>query len=336
MKRIKHLSILILIASILLLVPIVSNAADVTINRTVQSTGTFTFNISGLNLDTSKTYKWGITAAQAGTIDTWYDLTNLTATTATIVLQPTNSQVRSVINAGDKGYISIKDSSDAISLDHKEVNLQMPYLLVTNYTKINNGEIIDTRNQNINVPLRNAKVCKAYYQYQKITDQNIIDKYNKIKSANGDNLDLSDSLPTTHPISNWKEWDYFNNYDDTGLNGYGYTINKISVPDKGLYLLWVYFSGTSGYKDIYGYILVDNLDGTSNTPNNNDNSGTTGESSNNKGQTTGSTTTKGTDTTLKSGSLPYAGVGIGIITLVVLVVIGGIYTYIKYFRLKDI
>ena len=67
-----------------------------------------------------------------------------------------------------------------------------------------------------------------------------------------------------------------------------------------------------------------------------DTPGTTGESSNNKGESTGSTATKGTDTTLKTGTLPYTGVGIGVTVAIGLVIVGGLFTYIRYFKLRDI
>ena len=42
------------------------------------------------------------------------------------------------------------------------------------------------------------------------------------------------------------------------MNGYGYTEINVSVPDSGLYYMWLYFSGNN-LKNVYGYILVDNL-----------------------------------------------------------------------------
>lgn len=41
--------------------------------------------------------------------------------------------------------------------------------------------------------------------------------------------------------------------------GYGNTQKKVSVPDEGLYYMWLYFQGTN-IKDIYGCIMVDNLE----------------------------------------------------------------------------
>ena len=72
-------------------------------------------------------------------------------------------------------------------------------------------------------------------------------------------MELESLLKTTAPISNWNTWGYWNGYDSfTGMNGYGYTQRNVSVPDSGLYYMWVYFSG-NGLKNVYGYILVDNL-----------------------------------------------------------------------------
>ena len=333
MQKLKKLLMLMFLVSFLLIIPNISNAADVTIDREVQNTGNITFNFSGLDLDISKTYKWGITSTQAEIIETWYDLTDFTNTTATIKLSPTDSKIRSIINASDIGYISIKDSTDVVSLNQK-VDLQIPYLLVTNYTQIDNGKQF-SGTETINIALRNASCSKAYYQYQKITDKDVIDKYNKIKSSKGDYLDLLSNLPSTHPSSNWSSWKYWNGHDSfSTLGGYGYPVQKVAAPDNGLYLLWVYFSGTKGIKDLYGFILVDNLSGTSNTSSNDSTSDSTKTENGNKEQGSGRDTT--VDTTIKSGILPYAGIGVGVTAIIILIVLCGMITYIKYNRIKDI
>ena len=56
---------------------------------------------------------------------------------------------------------------------------------------------------------------------------------------------------------------YWNGNDMNGLGGYGYPQKNISLPDSGLYYMWVYFSGNN-IKNIYGYSLVDNLQPTIN------------------------------------------------------------------------
>ncbi len=58
----------------------------------------------------------------------------------------------------------------------------------------------------------------------------------------------------------------------------------------------------------------------------------------NEGGNTGKDTSKGQeqDKTTAKGTLPYAGLGMGLAGLVAIVALGGIYTYYKYNRLKDI
>lgn len=41
-------------------------------------------------------------------------------------------------------------------------------------------------------------------------------------------------------------------------NGYGYTQRNVNTPDYGLYYMWIYLAGNN-VKNLYGYILVDNL-----------------------------------------------------------------------------
>ena len=140
------------------------------------------------------------------------------------------------------------------------VDLKTPFLQVTNYTVIPNGKQFDTDGDNcIQIALRNAINSTPYYQYEKIEDVNIINKYKEIKAQNGNVLELESMLKTTVPNFNWNTWDYWNGHDSVnGMNGYGYTQKNISVPDTGLYYMWVYFSGNN-IKNLYGCILVDNL-----------------------------------------------------------------------------
>lgn len=98
----------------------------------------------------------------------------------------------------------------------------------------------------------NLQVIKGDQQ-----DENIIIKYKEIKANNGDYNDLQNLLKTIAPSSNWTTWDYWNGHIGE-MNGYGYTQKPIQVPDTGLYYMWVYFSGNN-LKNLYGYILVDNL-----------------------------------------------------------------------------
>lgn len=249
----------ILVFALLFFISTISNA-ETSVTRDVYSNnGSMKFYFTGLTLDTNHEYSFGLTKTSAAEVETWYQITDYTESTATIDLQTTTSKIRTVINAVDTGYITIKDiTDDEIILESYGVNLKIPYLKVTNYTVIPNGK--DLFSQNIQMALRCASNSTPYYQYEKITDQIIIDKYKEIKAKNGDVMELESMLKTTAPSSNWTTWEYWNGYDSfNGMNGFGYTQRNVSAPDNGLYYMWVYFSGNN-LKDIYGYILVDNLE----------------------------------------------------------------------------
>ncbi len=260
MTKVKYLMIGLFIGIMLVLIPNTSNAA-VSVTRNIYSNnGSMKFNFTGLELDETHEYEFGLTKAKTEEVGNWNAIKEKTKTTATADLITTTKVIRNVINATDKGYITIKDkTADKIVLQAYEVDLKLPYLKVTNYTVINNRKEFSVSETNsINVALRNADNSEAYYQYEKITDQNIINKYKEIKAKNGDFNSLQNLLKTNTPTSNWKNWQHFNGHSSDGMNGYGYTQEIINVPDTGLYYMWVYFSGNN-IKDMYGYVLVDNL-----------------------------------------------------------------------------
>ena len=260
MTKVKYFIMILFVSILLFLIPNVSNAAEISVIRSIYSNnGSMKFNFKGLTLDTTHEYEYGLTKTSAEEVGTWHLITEYTESAAVVDVMTTTRDLRDVINAVDTGYITIKDkTSNTVVLQPYSVNLKTPYLNVTNYTVIPNGKDLDAAN--IQIALRCASNSEAYYQYEKITDQNIINKYKEIKDQNGDVMELESMLKTTPPNSNWSTWGYWNGYDySAGMNGYGYTQRNVSVPDSGLYYMWIYFSGNN-LKNIYGYILVDNLE----------------------------------------------------------------------------
>ncbi len=261
MKKAKYIIMIILLGLLLLLLPNISNA-DVEVTRNVYSNnGSMKFNFTGLTLDMDHEYEFGLTKTAAAEVETWHSLTDYSATEATIDISTTTKDFREVINAVDKGYITIKDITSEENekvLTAQPVDLKIPFLKVTNYTVISNGKNMDGEAE-IKVPLRCVSNSTAYYQYEKITDENLIAKYKEIKEEKGDFNELETLLKKDVPSSNWTVWNYWNGYDSfTGMNGYGRTQRIISVPEDGLYYMWLFFSGKD-VKNIYGCILVDNL-----------------------------------------------------------------------------
>jgi len=260
MKKQKILISLIIFAFVLLIATISNAAVDVSRNI-YSNNGSMKFSFTGLTLDTSHEYEFGLTKTAAATVEKWFLITEYTENTATVDVLTTTNELREVINAVDTGYITIKDKNEnSTVLEPTAVDLKTPFLRLTNYTVIQNGKEFGRNSEDtIQIALRCASNSSPYYQYEKITDEAVINKYKELKSNNGDYLQLQNLLKQTVPTSNWQSWDYWNGYNSfTGMNGYGYTQSPISVPDTGLYYMWLYFSGNN-LKNVYGYILVDNL-----------------------------------------------------------------------------
>lgn len=258
MRNIKKISIIFLmIALIISLMPIIVNAESVTVTREIVSSVGMKFTFKGLTLDKTKEYEFGLKATKAASIEKWHKITDYTANSAVLNVNYTTSDLKNVIDVTDNGYITIRESdSEKTIIENYEVDLKIPLLKVSDHSSIKNGQELSTSNT-INVFIRNASNSKAYYQYEKITDQNLINEYKKIKKENGDFTTLENSIASKPKTSNWKEFSFWNGY--IGITGYGYPESPISVPDSGLYYMWLYFSGNN-IKDVYGCIFVDNLE----------------------------------------------------------------------------
>lgn len=256
MKKTKYLLLIMLFALIaLVFIPNTSNAA-VSAERTVLANdGSMKFKFSGLTLDTTHEYQFGIENTSIAEVAKWFKITEFTATTADVNINMSDSNQKAVFSAGDKGYITIKDlTSGSVIVKSYEVNLKIPYLRLTNFSVVNNGRKFD--NHEVRIAARYGSSPTAYYQYEKITDQNVINKYKEIKG--GDIYQLENLLKTTLPSdSNWKKWNTSSTIYGASLSGQ--PVTTVSVPENGLYYLWVYVQQTNA-KSLYGYILVDNLE----------------------------------------------------------------------------
>lgn len=263
MTKVKRILILCTIALAILLIPNIVNATVSVKKDSDTSAGTQKFYFSGLTLDKKHEYQFGLTKTSATPIEdkNWYLITEYTETTANIELTLNNVEFTDVITAVEKGYITIKDkTTNSVILDHFQVDLSIPFLKVTNYTVINNGKKLNGDGE-INVNCWNGNNSKAFYQYEKITDETLINKYKEIKSKNGNYLELTSLLKTKAPTASWTSWEYWYGWalDNTTNVGHGYTKRTVNVPDSGLYYMWLYFQGGKNIRDLYGCILVDNL-----------------------------------------------------------------------------
>lgn len=259
MKKTKYLLLIILLALVaLVFIPNTSNAT-VSVNKEVYANnGSTKFYFSGLTLDKTHEYEFGMTKTAATAVTKWHLITVYTENTATIDITAATKEFTDVIVATETGYITIKDkTSDTVVLQPYAVDLSIPYLNLANYNVINNGKNLSANKIEIN--FWNASNSKPYYQYEKITDENVINKYKEIKKKNGNYNDLQSLLKKNAPSSNWRTWEYWNGYGGSNTSGYGYTQRAVNMSENGLYYMWIYLAGNN-VRNAYGYILVDNLE----------------------------------------------------------------------------
>ena len=168
MKKTKYIILLLIVLLLVIVVPNTANATDgVDVTRTVTSNnGSMSFMFSGLTLDTTHEYQFGLTATTAAEVAEWYTITEYTESTINVAVLSTTDSMREVINLTDTGYITIKDvTADTIVLEPYAVDLKLPYLQVANFTVIENGTEY-SYDYLFNIGIRNADVSEAYYQYQ--------------------------------------------------------------------------------------------------------------------------------------------------------------------------
>ncbi len=258
MTKAKYIIAVLFVSLLLLIIPNISNAAVTVTKNIYANNGSAKYEFKGLTLDKSHEYEFGLTKTSATEVKNWHLITEYTETTATVDISGSITEFTDIITAVETGYITIRDKTDngKIIVNHHAIDLSIPYLNVTNYNVINNGKVLGS--DEVQVQHWTAGNSIAYYQYEKITDEKVISKYREIKAKSGNFNELQSLLKTKAPSSGWTQWRYFNGFGGTSSAGYGYPVTKVDVPDTGLYYMWIYMAGKN-IRNLYGYILVDNL-----------------------------------------------------------------------------
>ena len=250
MTKEKYLFIILFVAIALFFIPNSSDAAVESTRVFERTGGYFTLELTGLELDTTHEYQYGLVRTTANEVEQWIDIVDYTATTASIDIGNTYATMQ-VARLSDTGYLTIMDiTDDTVVLEDYEVDLTPDLLKLVNCSSIENGQNMSTYEWECG--FYTTVIDHAQYQYIEITDQNIIDRYNEIKESGGDVYEMKDMLSTEPPTSNWTDWDIW------VYSGGGHPETPIEAPGSGLYYMWLKFQG-SGAKDLYAYVLVDAL-----------------------------------------------------------------------------
>lgn len=235
MKKLKYFMMFLFVTLLLCIVPNVSNAA-VEYTRTIGANdGSITLHLTGVTLDESKAYSFSL-VTKGSTPSTWHRITEYTSTTAQVSLSAATTDIVKVLRVADTGILYVKDDSDdSYVIDGLTINLKLPYLQAINYEDLSGRYLIRTTYSEI------GGTSKSYYQFQKVTDENLIKQFLNIKNNKGDITELENMLPSVPTTGYYKE-----------------DMPSYSKYKDGLYLMWVKITGNN-CKDIYGCVVHDGL-----------------------------------------------------------------------------
>ena len=104
MKKFKLMIIFFFITILLFFIPNFSNATEVSVSRDIYSNnGSMKFNFTGLVLDKTHEYEFGLTKSENVQVATWHAIpeTDFTEATVTVDIVTTTKDLREIINVVD-------------------------------------------------------------------------------------------------------------------------------------------------------------------------------------------------------------------------------------------
>lgn len=354
MKKQKILISLIIFAFILMIATIV-NAADtftttdgIVVTKVVEGyKGDIDLKISNIELSSEGNYVWGISDTSVDTdVKRWFPLGNynIRNNTATINLVTSENEILAILRKTNTAYIFIKNTKDeSYIINNLEVDLTLPlyhscdlYEWLKSYYIIGGNLTSVEQWKGVTYNIKNA-----YYKFKKITDSNLINKYN---NAIENGIPLEEVFQITESDIEDVEADWQNCTRDYN---YPYTkIDKEKLPtDDGLYILYIKAKDTDS-KMLYGYkiwpidgkkVPIDNNNKQDETPSSqtDENNGSK-ENNNQKQETPSSTTITKDPTTATFKTLPNTGLSIALIGSILLVIVGGVALLAKYHKYRDV
>lgn len=257
----KIIKILIMALLIYVLMFCISNSVNaVSIERDfINDAGSINVKFSGLTLDpNNKRYEWGFTQLKNDEVKKWYDLTQFDNNKANIIIDVLIPEMRNIVLKSDIGFVTIREKGGNNITEPIEVDLKIPLLRFTNRSVLNNGEKLNVDDKEVKVKLFDAS-ANIEFQYEKVIDEIVINKYKEIKNNNSSIYDIEKIIKKELPVDNWKKWEIGGGWMfDIDPPAGGYPERKINVNGEGLYYLWIK-AYKKNSKVGYGLILVDNL-----------------------------------------------------------------------------
>ena len=225
----------------------------------INDAGSINVKFSGLTLDpNNKRYEWGFTQLKNDEVKKWYDLIQFDNNKVNIIIDVLIPEMRNIVLKSDIGFVTIREKGGNNITEPIEVDLKIPLLRLTNRSVLNNGEKLNVDDKEVKVKLFDAS-ANIEFQYEKVTDEIVINKYKEIKNNNSSIYDIEKIIKKELPVDNWKKWEIGGGWMfDIDPPAGGYPERKINVNGEGLYYMWIK-AYKKNSKVGYGLILVDNL-----------------------------------------------------------------------------
>lgn len=239
MKVIKIIIIALLLYVSMFLISNSVNAVDIE-REFINDVGSINVKFSGLTLDpNNKRYEWGFTQLKNDEVKKWYDLTQFDNNKVNIIIDVLIPEMRNIVLKSDIGFVTIREKGGNNITEPIEVDLKIPLLRFTNRSVLNNGEKLNVDDKEVKVKLFDAS-ANIEFQYEKVTDEIVINKYKEIKNNNSSIYDIEKIIKKELPVDNWKKWEIGGGWMfDIDPPAGGYPERKINVNGEGLYYLWI-------------------------------------------------------------------------------------------------
>ncbi len=360
------LSVLVFIG-ILLISTISNGAEEIKVEKSVPSTdGSIVFLFSGLTLEDGASYQWAIEKSSTATIENWYSVNapNYTTGEIQINVNATEKNHLSILKSTDTAYITIKKVDEETNLvEPYKVDLTLPLLKTYMITKSSWYGTAPNNPAHEIKTIYGIKSENVKFLWEKIDDADIVNNYiDNNHDLSGLKLKGIESFPS---LTNTK-WKSVHERGVIHLNE--------EPTEDGLYYLW-FMGNDTDIKTIKGYAIMEigkvekivnkapateNQGGNTQTPSTggqstdtqnpqeSGNSGATNQNptsgNQNNGSSTEQTPSTGTSSTQKVADdgttaktkLPNTGKGIILVMAMILIIITGGISKIKYNTYKDI
>lgn len=273
-KNLKIISIIIMAVLLILGTKSLANQQNNEIKYTKENPakdGTIILNFTGLNLNTTNTYKYSLTVGNnEPEDDMWMELTDFTNSSASIRLEGRMGKFTEIMAKSNYAKIWIKKSDEDNNLAQKidvDLTLETENVVdIENADSLINGKY--TGNSSVMImQLYTYKYNSIYqnytgyldnvsYKFAKVNDSEIVENWLNIKNSEGTDLSKVYSLVNSKmsiPTSGYTE----------ATPEYLYTSKSITKSEfekrkDGLYVIYIQYRG-EGYKTVYGYLIYDGM-----------------------------------------------------------------------------